>query len=1038
MADSSHDPTLDADATADGGESPDARGRSRGESSGRASLAALFSQVEAAQASERDPNADDDEALPTVVSPPMDDAWVNVTDDAPSSDDPDASDTQILVTTVDGHEPLPAPLSPLAAAEAAASSASRSPQQPSRAEPPREQGPEATLSQEPDEAELPPLAPIAIGAPSIAVEERASAPSASQTSSDATGSGPAPSDAPEQPAKPDDAKTPKPVKAKRTPKPLPAPVTTEIDGVRITDTPATQLHHPSDVMSLILSVLGIALVLFLGVYAHATTEGVTEDVQSALRSVVNAIITPLKWFETFAILILPIVALVDLAIRRAGRQIIEALASAFAAFGAGLLAVYVIENYASTSIVAAFTVGSGFDSILAISPFTVAVVAMLTVAGRHGGRPTITWSWNALWIALGLSVVTASVTLLGALFMVLLGRAIGLIARYVFGVRSERAYGAALLQGMRRAGIDPIRVSRVRDVTRTLGTDTTAIHDPANSAAIALERSGDNRVYAVRTKDEARVDVVVFDGDRQLVGYVERVWRTIRLRALENRSATTLRQTTERTALLSYSALAAGVRTPKVLGVGESADSMLIAQEHPTGTWILGDLPDDAVSDKIIDGIWEQLELAHKAGLTHRALSGDTVLVDAQGEVWLTGWDFGDVASPELSRRLDQAQLLVLTALRVGADRAVAAAQKVLTVGDLATIAPAIQPVILAPALRSEARENKKVLEELRSAIVAVVPTAEAEPVKLTRFSWRTVLTVSMLVIAAFLLITTLNLPAIVDAVEQASPWWFVASIGFVLVTYIGAAFALIGFAPIKLPVWKTILVEVAASFVNFVAPAGVGPAALNLRFLSQHKVKMSLAVATVALVQVSGFVVTVALLLVLVVVSGSGDALQEIPSTTIFIIVGIALALIGIAMVVPSARNWILGKTMPTVRQIWPRLVEVLGQPRKLIIGLAGNLLMTVGYLAAFAAALAAFGFTLSPIELALIYLVGNTIGSLSPTPGGLGGVEGALIAGLVAAGIPAAIAASAVLLFRTASYWLRIPLGYVAMGYLQRRKEI
>ncbi len=51
------------------------------------------------------------------------------------------------------------------------------------------------------------------------------------------------------------------------------------DHVRIVDTPTTRVHHPGDLLALILSALGIAAVCILAVYAQGTTTGVTEDVQ---------------------------------------------------------------------------------------------------------------------------------------------------------------------------------------------------------------------------------------------------------------------------------------------------------------------------------------------------------------------------------------------------------------------------------------------------------------------------------------------------------------------------------------------------------------------------------------------------------------------------------------------------------------------------------------------------------------------------------------------------------------------------------------
>jgi uncharacterized protein (TIRG00374 family) len=76
--------------------------------------------------------------------------------------------------------------------------------------------------------------------------------------------------------------------------------------------------------------------------------------------------------------------------------------------------------------------------------------------------------------------------------------------------------------------------------------------------------------------------------------------------------------------------------------------------------------------------------------------------------------------------------------------------------------------------------------------------------------------------------------------------------------------------------------------------------------------------------------------------------------------------------------------------------------------------------------------------MDIAVVYLVANAAGAVIPTPGGLGTIEFALGAALVAAGLPKHIAPSVVVLFRALTYWARIPLGYFAMRYMRSKGEI
>jgi len=237
---------------------------------------------------------------------------------------------------------------------------------------------------------------------------------------------------------------------------------------------------------------------------------------------------------------------------------------------------------------------------------------------------------------------------------------------------------------------------------------------------------------------------------------------------------------------------------------------------------------------------------------------------------------------------------------------------------------------------------------------------------------------------------------------------------------------------------WSATLVHAVGSFVSLAAPAGVGSAALNLRLLTRRGVSASLAVATVALVQVSQFVVTILLLLLLSLVSGSNDTTLFAPGPGTLIAMGAVVVALAAALLFPGVRRWAVRTSMPTVRQTWPRLVDVLGHPGRVALALLGNVMLTMGYVLAFDASLAAFGQHRGLVEVAVIYLVGNAAGAAIPTPGGIGTIEVTLIGGLTAAGINPGVAASVVVLFRLLTFWLPIPLGWVAMRHMRRTGEL
>jgi uncharacterized protein (TIRG00374 family) len=87
---------------------------------------------------------------------------------------------------------------------------------------------------------------------------------------------------------------------------------------------------------------------------------------------------------------------------------------------------------------------------------------------------------------------------------------------------------------------------------------------------------------------------------------------------------------------------------------------------------------------------------------------------------------------------------------------------------------------------------------------------------------------------------------------------------------------------------------------------------------------------------------------------------------------------------------------------------------------------------------ALAAFGAHASFEKVALVYLAGSAIASAAPTPGGLGAVEAALVAGLTATGVASGPAIAGVLTFRLATFWIPTLPGWVAFTKMRRRGEL
>jgi uncharacterized protein (TIRG00374 family) len=108
---------------------------------------------------------------------------------------------------------------------------------------------------------------------------------------------------------------------------------------------------------------------------------------------------------------------------------------------------------------------------------------------------------------------------------------------------------------------------------------------------------------------------------------------------------------------------------------------------------------------------------------------------------------------------------------------------------------------------------------------------------------------------------------------------------------------------------------------------------------------------------------------------------------------------------------------------------------PRSALLSLLHATVNWATDLACLAAVAAAFGLPVSFTELATVYLTVQLVRQIPLSPGGIGVIEVALLAGLVSAGAANGVAAAAVLVYRLVSCWLVIPVGGLAYALLGRR---
>ncbi len=273
---------------------------------------------------------------------------------------------------------------------------------------------------------------------------------------------------------------------------------------------------------------------------------------------------------------------------------------------------------------------------------------------------------------------------------------------------------------------------------------------------------------------------------------------------------------------------------------------------------------------------------------------------------------------------------------------------------------------------------------------------------------------------------------------------------------FVCAAVALQASAGCRTPFGQRFLGQLAASTANRVTPAGLGGAAVNVRFLSVRGARSTGAavgaVTALALFGALADMVVFTALLALSIWTRWGASSGELPAlrrrvaevaaagpvgpAQVVAIVAVAALLVVVAFrrrpdSERAGRAWAGG-----ARAAWSQLRDILHRPHDLLVLLtasaATTLLMGVGLATAVRAVPGAlpgapFG------ALIIAYMVGSAVGSALPTPAGIGGTEAGLVAALSLASVPVGHAVQSVLLFRIVAFWAPAVCGVAAARRLR-----
>src|SRR6266700_2318606 len=779
--------------------------------------------------------------------------------------------------------------------------------------------------------------------------------------------------------------------------------------------PPARYRHPGDVIRLITAGLVLAGALAVTITTHATYAGADAAAVTALTppALAGRVLAGLVQ----AVLVTAAAAAVVITLRYRRFRLLVSLA------GAAVLASAVVIGFihlAGGQRPRDLAAGAGqwpwlTGGSLAGPALLAAAVAVTVAAAPWLSRPWRRAAWIILWLAAVVRLITGTASPAEAVVAFAAGVTAGAAVLVLFGVPDRRIGPEGIAAALGSAGL------------------------PVTSVEPAGVEAKGSRPFVAAVEDEKPLFIKVLGSDQRDADLLYRAYRFIRLREVgDTRPAASLIQAVEHQALAAVMAERAGVAVPAVRQVIKTADgSALLAMDRVDGS-SLDRIPVQRLSDTMLRTLWEQVGILHRARIAHRSLRAANIVADGTGRPWVVDFSFSELGATQRQMALDVAELLASLAAIIGAERAVATAAAVIGPAGVAAAVPLLQPLALSAGTRRAVAHHDGLLTRTRAAAAAASGREVQELARIQRVRPRTLLAIAAAAGAFYYLLPQLaQVGGSWRAVQSADWAWLPLVIGLSATTYLASAAGLMGAVPQRIRFWPTVLAQAASSFVNRVSPANVGGMALNARFLQKSGVETSAGVAAVGVNSLAGAVVHLALIVVFFAGAGQGlGKAFKLPSASkLLLVLAVAAALVGIVLATRKGRRFASTRLLTGARSAFASLRSVAASPARLTLLVGGSALVTLAYISGLAASVEAFGGGVGFAALAVVYLGASAIAAASPTPGGLGAIETALIAGLTGVGLSSGAAVSAVLTYRLATYWLPVLPGWLCLRVLQRR---
>jgi uncharacterized membrane protein YbhN (UPF0104 family) len=542
------------------------------------------------------------------------------------------------------------------------------------------------------------------------------------------------------------------------------------------------------------------------------------------------------------------------------------------------------------------------------------------------------------------------------------------------------------------------------------------------------------------------LELAVYGRDAADAQWLRKMWRFCIYRDSGPTLVLNRLQQVEHEAYLTFLAAHAGTRVPEIVAAGRcgpARDAALVTR-LPEGRRF-SQVEGAAVSDHDLDGFLRSVLLLRASGISHGALSPETVLATAQGPV-LRDFRRASSSAPAMRTNGDLAAAVAAVAVVAGIDRAVASTCRVLDTETIQAVLTRLQRSTLDPETVRMAQSQKGYLKTLRESLAAAAGVDVPKLVEAKRISWPNLLMVVGSLVGLWLIIGVLTeASGSLSVIREASWGWVAAAFVLAQLPVVTGAWALTGAVIGPLPFGRCVALETSNLFTSFVG----GDAAVfgvRVRFFQRQGLDAPAAISSGAIAGSASWVVKGVLFLVCLPfalgdfhkpTSSDGGSHQDIVWIILIVVLVVGIV-VAVATLVPRVRRLVAEQAWPHLVTIWNDVKAIAVEPRKIAYVLGGSLGSQVLIALCLGASLHSVGEHAGFATLIVVLTLAAMIGGAVPVPGGAGVIEVGLIAGLSAAGIPQDQAVAAVFVERFCTAYLPPIWGWATLLWLRRSDYI